>query len=529
MSALAYLMRTRTINQIKALFRKPGQLVGVIILVLLLAFTFLNGRSLDSQGPEAELPVLYAGLTVLYAGMYLVLSYKGLSKGATLYTMADVNLLFPSPLSPKRVLFYGLVRQLGMALFMGFFLLFQYSWLHQLFGVGIPFLILLIGGYALTILGGQVTSMLLYTLTGNHTARRVWAKVILFGLALLGAGYVGYQAMSAANPFEAAVEAVNSTVIQCFPVGGWLSAAASGIYEGNVLPVVLGLGGFAAFCGLAAWLISILNTDFYEDVLQATEISFSAVTASKEGKINDPLPKNIKLGKTGLGKGAGADTFFYRLRLENRRASVFVFDTMTCIFIVVLWGVGFIYLKTMEGPDDALLTLFFTGLYMQLFTVGLGRWVRELLLPYIYLVPESPFQKLMACVKESIPRSVLEAAVIFLPLGLLMRLNLMTILFCILARACFALLFTSGNIMIERLFSGITIKWLATVLYFIIIFVLSGSCVAAGLGLGYGVFALFLPEMMGAFAGLCVASLAVGVLVIFLCRNMLTYAELNNQ
>lgn len=39
--------------------------------------------------------------------------------------MADVNLLFCSPLSPKKILVYGLVHQTGMTVLMGAVLLFQ--------------------------------------------------------------------------------------------------------------------------------------------------------------------------------------------------------------------------------------------------------------------------------------------------------------------------------------------------------------------------------------------------------------------
>ena len=40
-----------------------------------------------------------------------------------MFTLSDVSMLFPSPLKPNKVLFYGLTRQLGLSLLLGFFLL----------------------------------------------------------------------------------------------------------------------------------------------------------------------------------------------------------------------------------------------------------------------------------------------------------------------------------------------------------------------------------------------------------------------
>lgn len=95
-----------------------------------------------------------------------------------------------------------------------------------------------------------------------------------------------------------------------FPVAGWLKAAAGGAIGGEPLPLVLGLGGTAAYIAALVLLITRTHPDFYEDVLKATEISFSAVTASKEGKMAEPVPANVKVGKTGIGAGRGARRVF---------------------------------------------------------------------------------------------------------------------------------------------------------------------------------------------------------------------------
>ena len=71
----------------------------------------------------------------------------------------------------------------------------------------------------------------------------------------------------------------------------------------------------AAWAVFTAALIAIMartDQDYYEDVLQSTETSFNAQVAAREGRVSENAPKNISLGRTGLGGGWGASAFYYK-------------------------------------------------------------------------------------------------------------------------------------------------------------------------------------------------------------------------
>lgn len=53
----------------------------------------------------------------------------------------------------------------------------------------------------------------------------------------------------------------------------------------------------AGYCLLLARLIAISREDYYEDVLQAAETAYSAVTAAREGKATEVLPSQVKVGQ----------------------------------------------------------------------------------------------------------------------------------------------------------------------------------------------------------------------------------------
>ncbi len=518
MKALPYLFFTTLKNRIKELRKHPSQLILVLLFAAMLVLAVVSA-GLPSGEPQALRPMaeLRAMMLALYAVMFLMLCHNGLSSGASFYSMADVNLLFATPLRQQRILFYGLFRQLGTSALLGFFLLFQYSWVNSLYGLSFPSLLVIMLGYCLTVFCAQLTSMVVYAFTSGDERKRKAVKYTLYALAASAVLLAGLPALRAEDKLAAITAAADGPVLTFFPVAGWLKAAAGGAIGGEPLPLVLGLGGTAAYIAALVLLITRTHPDFYEDVLKATEISFSAVTASKEGKMAEPVPANVKVGKTGIGAGRGAGVFFYKHRLERRRSRIFLLDTLTLV-----WA-GACVLFAFFMRDEGIVPVFVFATYMQVFSSSTGRWLRELLMPYIYMLPEPPFKKLVGVCRESILQSAAEAVIVMVPVGLVVGASPLDILGCALARFGFALLFMAGNILVERLFGQMMNKGLIIGLFFLamILLALPGVIAGAVLGMAAGVFAA-----MAVMTAWCAAAAA---LIAFLCRDILDVAELNNR
>ena len=129
-SALVYLLMTRLKAQLKELVRKPARIVYLVLVVALFAVALLGGGGDGGAARDArELPAL-AG--AFYGLMFVILVGAGFKNGASMFTLADVNLIFPAPIRARAALYYGLFRQFGASLLLGLFLLFQYGWLHSL-------------------------------------------------------------------------------------------------------------------------------------------------------------------------------------------------------------------------------------------------------------------------------------------------------------------------------------------------------------------------------------------------------------
>lgn len=521
MSALTYLTLTRLKNNIKQLLHKPARLIYVLLMVALFVFVAVSGSGTGPIGETYRDPAELAAMaTALYLFIFLFTVWNGFSKGGSIFSLSDVNLLFPSPISRTRALFYGLFRQISTSLLLGLFLFYQYSWMHNVYGAGFGILAVLFFGYVAAVFLGQVTAMTIYAFTSsNEKAQKGLKAVFLLGAlflvlwAVLGA-WRSYGSSGSPLPGLAAV--MGTLPVRLFPVGGWLGWAVSACWgQVSWLPGVLLCLVWFLFL---VFLLTHFDRDWYEDVLRTAELAQSAIVSAKSGNL-DATPRKIKVGKTGLNGGLGASAFYYKHRIENRRSGLLLLTPMTLIFSVILIAAAF-FMK-----DLGILPIFSFAVYLQIFTVGQSRISKELYKPFVYLVPEPPFAKLLQCLRELLPSALAEALLVFIPVGLILGLPPVGIAVCVLARISYAFLFQSGNLLVERFWSGAGMA-LVFLFYFLVLIglILPGIVLACVLTI-----ALSLPS--GVLTGLLIAALVnipVSLLLLFLLRNMLQYAEYNH-
>ncbi len=521
---LGYLLVTKFKNQIRSFFKSPVKIIYLGIILLLIGVNMFSGRKLEADPDRIvrDIGELSAIVTVFYSLMFVLLAIKGFKTGGSMFSMADVNLIFPAPFKQQNVLFYGLFQQMGTSLLLGLFLFFQYSWMHNLYDVTLPMLLVILLGYTLTVFFGQITAMVLYTFTSADEKRKTVCKSVFYALVGCFIIYVSMSGIADKSQFiSRATAAVNGCITWFFPVSGWTGHAVSGVFMGNIPDILLGLSVCAAYLVLLVCLMTYTRQDYYEDVLKSSEIMQSAITARKEGRFEEAVPQNIKVGKTGLGHGWGANALYYKHKLENRRARVFILDTVSLIFAAVTIALAF-FMKS-----AGIAAIFITATTMQIFSVALGRFNKELTKPYIYLIPEPPLQKILYALAEAVPSWLTEAFIIFVPVTFILGLPPVETLLCILARLSFALLFTAGNIAVERLWGGSASKTVVMLLYFTILLVMA----APGIVLAVVMTSLnvLANENIAILLSLMVINIPVSLLVLFLCRNMLQYAELNQK
>lgn len=526
MKGILYLFFTTLKNAVKEFFKRPAKVIAGLFFVAMLVLVIVSGQMGAADSAEEFRPIgeLQAIILALYAAMFYLMAHQGLSAGASFYSMADVSLLFSCPISNRLVLLYGLIRQMGTSLLVGLFLLFQYSWVHSTYGLSLGGLVLILVGYALTMFCGQLTAMVIYSATAGDERRRKNAKMIFYIIGAAFAAGILVPALRTGTDFLGGViTSANAKWTVFIPVAGWLRTIPGMAMSGGLLTLGIGLGLTAAYIGILLVIQTRVNSDFYEDVLKATEISFTAITAKKEGKMAEAIPLNVKVGKTGL--GPGKDVFFRKHLLEGRRSGFFLFDIMTVMMAVM--ALIFSYILREEG----VLPVFLFTTYLQMFTALTGRWVKELTFPYVYLIPQPAFRKLLCICKENMLKIAVDAVIVMLPAGLFLKAGVAGIIALILARIGFGILFMAGNILVERIFGSLTNKVLIFGLYFLTMILLAAPGAVLGGVLGV-VMGGILPGQLSAAVGYGITfiwNLLVSAIIGYCCRNILSCAELNNR
>lgn len=541
-SPLVYLTAVKLKNQIREAVKHPAKLIYIIVLAAVLVLSTIGGQVNSEHIEMRPLHELTAIMVLFYSFMFLMTFLNGVNGGAgnyPMFTLSDVSVLFPSPLRPNKVLFYGLFRQLGLSFLLGFFLLFQYNWLHGLYGVEYSHLLLIVVGYGLCLFLGQVCAMAVYTRTSGNDRARSISKFCVYGLTLAFVAGLLLRCLpkllSLAGAAEAALMTVGleagaeylASVGVFFPVSGWAAGVIGGLFTQNYLITGLcALLMLAAF-GLALGLVIKNKNNYYEDVLQTAEVAQSAITAKREGQPAEVMPKKVRVGKTGLGRGEGASALFFKHMLENRRSGAFLFSKMSLIFMLVIVGCTILYSFIFSDEEDrtaAFVAVFTMSTYMQIFSESTGRFNWELTKPYIYLLPEPPLKKLLWGIGENLLADCCEAVAIFVPVSLILGLGPLETVLCMVARVTFALLFISGNMLVERIFGSVRSKGLMLFFYFVAMMLLA----APGIILG-ALMTTLLSGGTGMLLGMALANVPIAVLVMFLCRNLLQYSEYNGR
>lgn len=534
MSALLYMVTRRVKNNIVNLRREPSKLILVLVFVGLLFLSVMTPGKEEMPELLRSINELHAIILAVYTLFFALTAYNGFGSGSSMYSMADVMMLFPSPLKPRTILGYGLVRQLGLAALVCFFMIYQYSWINTLYGITPAGLAEIILCFVLVIFAGQLTAMLIYSQTSGDDRKKRVFKSVFFAVILLAVAAAGiYAYTSGGNLFDGTVELLSGKAAKFFPVSGWMSGTAAALMSGDVITALLWALPVIALLAVMVWRIGKTDTEYYEDVLAATEVAQSAITARKEnGGMNVYVKKNVKVGKTGIGAGEGASAIYHKLKVESRRGRFFIVDTMSFIFIiitivfVIIMKAGFasdpeMAADSAEAAQIAMISGLAMSVYMQMFSTAMGIFAKELTLPYIYMIPEPPFKKLLNCIRVSLPGFLAEGVLLWVPLMFIVGLRPADVIVCIVLRVLFGIFFVSTNIFADRFFGGLP-KALLTAIYFILSIVTLIPAIAIGvvcLGVSES------PLIALAAAGGTV--LAVAALLLFVSRNMLECAELN--
>lgn len=526
MKSLAYLLVRQFVNFLKELRKRPAQLILIVLLLVMMLFSFFGVSGPNAQELLRDRRELEAIVLLLYAVVFTMNCLKGVDGGASFYSMADLQLLFPAPYSNMTMLFYGLFRQLGTSFFMGLVIVYQYANLRIRYGITFAELLLILFGFGLTVFSSQVTAMCFYSFTSGRERRQNFLQMLIYFIVGFYIVYALQPLLTGGSLWVESLQRLGSALAASFPVAGWLKIAVFAVVGGGYAGAALSLLAVVLWNVLALRLITRFESDFYEDVLLATEVSHTAITARKEGTTRDYIPRHVRLGQTGLEQGWGASAFFRKHLIENRRGGFLMLDANTLVSAVMTVGLAY-FMREM----GLIYVIGFTSYFQLIMQVNApGRWMKELLLPYVYLTPEPPFKKLICICLEQLPKAIIEAMLIYLPIAVLFGLAPLEALCCLLLRISFSCLFLAIRLLTERVIGSSAGRMLLMIAYlFLALLILLPGIIVAAVILASWPGAALVSGMSLAFLAFSLVNLLLTLLLFSICRDMLEIAELNNR
>jgi hypothetical protein len=511
MNSLVFLLAKSAKNTLLELRRKPAKLaLWVLVIAGIGGIFILSLFTRQSETGSLEL-VWLKGILFLFILFFIVIAIqKGLANGDVIFDMNDVNLLFVSPVSSRLILMYGIVRMAKTAFLAGFFILFQSNSLSTGFGVGFDAVLLVLLGFMLAVGVLQILSLLIYSLTNGKPGRKLAVRILAVAAFLPLLVYTGVQLAGTGALLPALENTLRSPLAAWTPVAGWASAGTVSLISGDTGSGLLFFGLLVLSGALLILYIALSNPDYYEDVLVATETAFEKKRVLAEGQINPEVSstKKVKVARTGIG-GVGTSAIFYKHLRESFRANRLGLWGVSSI-IVVLGAALFSWF--LRGVDGGTLILLQILMWIQVFMIGTGRGLKELYMHYLYLIPESSFQKIVWSNLEIAFRVLVESVAVFSIAGLIMGEPFWLVAAAIAVYTLFSFLllginylslrWTGADISAGLLIFIYTIMVIVIMLPGLIAAIILGSMIeGTGVLIGLGVLALWeLLAALGCFA-----------------------------
>jgi hypothetical protein len=455
MKPLFYIFRKTLKNHILQLKKKPGILILYLLIFIFFIFIIVSSLILPSQSSVNGSAEVYGAIAT--AAILLTVWYgvkNGIDNGSSFFRLSDVNFVFTAPISPKRVLIYGFIKQLYTTLFLVMFLLFQIPNARNFLPItGSGIIIILLASFFL-VFTMSILGLLTYSITSKSSKSRNMAKKILnivtaiFGIALLSNIYI-YKDFS-----KAVVSFLNNSFFIYIPFIGWiksiLMAAVNGITYSFFIHVLLCVIVIISMI----YALYKLNSDYYEDVLAATDKKEEMFAMKKSGKgnVNYGRKKFRKIKSGNMGNGSSA--IFYRHLLEYKKSGIPFIDKMTFIMVGVGLGSRYIF------PGTSMSTVLYFSIYMLFFFTLQGKWAQELSKQFIFLIPYSSMSKLFYSTLADLIKYTIDGLVLFIVSGIVFKSSPLTSILCGITYASFGAIYTYGDVLSRRFLGSVHSKTL---------------------------------------------------------------------
>lgn len=456
--SLVYLVKKSFLNFFKKLIKKPMKAIGMLLLVAYYFYLpfmvkgFITDLGLNTQSGF----VLIASVGTLYLSMPLTMTYFN-RKGVN-FKKQDINFILASPTPPKQALIYALSKDVYINFGMQVMFL-----MAAVFVFAIPLLksiIYILVNIVFSNLLSYSLAVIMYaseeiTLKQKQRIKRI-VYVILAGFTVFLITMVVSQTLESGFDITYIISILSSPVVLMIPIFGWQLGWLNLIMLG-LTPIRLIATGlfFASAIGLTSYAYKMkVSGEYYEDALSFSENV--ALLESKKGDISLTEAfghKKKKYGYKGELKGFKSNVIFHKQFIERRRSRRYFLSFGDIIYLIAGFGLGFVtvFIDDFIDPDYFLEIMIGISIYLSIFFKPGADWKSEFKNHYLFLMPDSPLNKLFNASLLDHLLSAIRAIFLTVPAGLFMRASFLEILFAISVQILLKAMMTYVSILIEAI------------------------------------------------------------------------------
>lgn len=393
----------RLVNYLVEIRRTPKKLISYFLfgawIILIMSPQYKNRKNIPVEINDTVIQVMLGVFALLLGALVFYTLFSALHKLSYTFSMGDVNLLFPSPLEPQRVLFWSMLKKIPFALAQTVLpVLFLTPTLLN-FGLrsqGVFFVYVAFVSLALLL---SPLAFLVFLLSVRYQKDKWVVGVLTCSLAWLVGSWI-WQVRGDISILHLMTGYLAGGVWQ-FPILGWILRVAYAAFYGASLDTYLALLGIVVSLGIVNFTVFGLAKDYYEDVLDHAAKIEEARSLKRSGRrpqLTDIFAKlRRKKMVTVQGSYAESKAFLFK-QIVNYRSTGFNEYFGTLAPLAILAGVLFGYMVGQRGSDPSGFQFAFNGgiAYFLLLTSTSSPVHSELALPYIYVLPGTFYKKILA-------------------------------------------------------------------------------------------------------------------------------------
>lgn len=515
MNAVLFIIIHQMKNQIKRIFSRP--LSAIITIIACLAFiggplfAFLSPKSGMSDSNVAE--VLIAGLQ-LFIGITLINAY--LSQQSGLFTLADANFLFSSPLNRRTILVYIMIQTAPSSLLTAIFMSFYYPFLiGNAMSLG-DFIATL---FIMSLMFGCIflSYYYIYIQDIEHPGlKKLLRKILWIVLAVFA---IIIFIVTAKNNFDfivAITKIIRSTFYNLIPIFGWAKygviSAVNGDYAvGFLLSAIM----LIAFIAIFAILMYRSDVDFYEQAQQDSIKVQEIMEGVKSGNLDSRKYQVNKIRKANVKFRSGAAALLSRQMLEYKKSGSFI--TVREIMVSLIY----ILVGVLAKLDFSVVMIMIV--FGALSFSSNDSWNADFKKHYVFLIPDSSIKKVIYSVIPSLIKTAISGIIAFIVGALAYKLTFSNTVYFFSIYISYILIFTFAGVYTYRIL-GKQINAMAMMFLRMLMLVVA-SIPASVIIVVMATLNESAPDYFTMAAITCLVNVAESGLLIFLSRRLFEQSE----